>query len=162
MSHSVTTKFGDVLTKENVLDLDGCWSRFSIDDLPTEYVKLTEILQLKLTTIDNIFYYVINTIQNILDNGNDYLFELYANLSNPYKVKTKIEGTKFKKYAYYKINLRVRYLCDDKTCQDELYYVKYEVFVDGKYHAEFFVKLPHPIDWYKNLENAKDVEVEYL
>ena len=162
MSHSVTTKFGDVLTKENVLDLDGCWSRLTFDDLPTEYVKLAEILQLSSTITDRISYYVLDTIKNILDNGNDYLFELYADIPNAYEVEIAIVGTKFKKCTHRKINLRVHYLCDDKTCQDEFYYVKYEVFVDDKHHAEFFVKLPHPIDWYKNLENTKDVEVEYL
>ena len=161
MKFPIATKFGDVLTKENVLDLDGLVG-FSVDDLPTEYVKLMEILQLRATIIDRISYYAIDTIKNILDNGNDYLFELYADIPNAYEVETTIVGTEFKKYAHRKINLRIRYLCDDKICQDEFYYVKYEVFIDNKHHAEFFVVLPHPIDWYKNLENAKDVEVEYL
>lgn len=161
MSHSVTTKFGDVLTDENVLDLDGSWSRFAFEDLPTEYVKLDKILQLSIDTVDCISYYVINTIKNILDNGNDYLFELYADIPNAYEIETIIIGTQFKKYTHRKIHLRVCYLCDDKTCKDELYYVKYEVFIDDKHYVEFFVKLPHSIEWYKNLENAKDIEVEY-
>ena len=100
MKFPITTKFGDVLTKKNVLDLDGCWSRFSIDDLLTEYVKLMEILQLKITIVDRISYYAIDTIKNILNNGNDYLFELYADIPNAYEVETTIVGTKFKKYAH--------------------------------------------------------------
>jgi hypothetical protein len=167
MKFPVTTCFGDVLTEKNVIDLDGDCSRFIISDLPNWYEKLNNLLNLGTFTTDDIFYYVKNTIENILDNGTNYLFELFRSTINAYVPETVIEGTKIKRYARRKIYLKVQYF-SEKNCstsctstRDLLYYVKYEVFVSDKFHAEFFVILPKPIEYYKDYKNRTDIEVEY-
>lgn len=167
MGFPVTTCFGDVLTEKNVIDLDGDCSRFTISNLPNWYEKLNNLLNLGTFTTDDIFYYVKNTIENILDNGTNYLFELFRSTINAYVPETIIDGTKIKRYARRKIYLKVQYF-SEKNCsisctsaRDPLYYVKYEVFVSDKFHAEFFVILPKPIEYYKDYKNRTDIEVEY-
>lgn len=176
MELPVTTCFGDVLTEKNVIDLDGDCPRFTISNLPNWYEKLNNLLNLGTFTTDDIFYYVKNTIENILDNGTNYLFELFRSTINAYVPETVIEGIKIKRYARRKIYLKVQYF-SEKDCsisctstkdpsyyvkyRDPLYYVKYEVFVFDKFHAEFFVILPKPIEYYKDYKNRSDIEVEY-
>lgn len=167
MKFPVTTCFGDVLTEKNVIDLDGDYSRFTISNLPNWYEKLNNLLNLGTFTTDDIFYYVKNTIENILDNGTNYLFELFRSTINAYVPETVIEGTKIKRYARRKIYLKVQYFSEQNcstsctSARDPLYYVKYEVFVSDKFHAEFFVILPKSIEYYKDYKNRSDIEVEY-
>lgn len=167
MEFPVTTCFGDVLTEKNVIDLDGDCSRFIISNLPNWYEKLNNLLNLGTFTTDDIFYYVKNTIENILDNGTNYLFELFRSTINAYVPETVIEGTKIKRYARRKVYLKVQYFSEQNcstsctSARDPLYYVKYEVFVSDKFHAEFFVILPKPIEYYKDYKNRSDIEVEY-
>lgn len=167
MEFPVTTCFGDVLTEKNVIDLDGDCSRFIISNLPNWYEKLNNLLNLGTFTTDDIFYYVKNTIENILDNGTNYLFELFGGITNAYIPETIIAGTKIKRYARRKVYLKVQYFSEQNcstsctSARDPLYYVKYEVFVSDKFHAEFFVILPKPIEYYKDYKNRTDIEVEY-
>ena len=167
MEFPVTTCFGDVLTEKNVIDLDGDCSRFIISNLPNWYEKLNNLLNLGTFTTDDIFYYVKNTIENILDNGTNYLFELFGGITNAYIPETIIAGTKIKRYARRKVYLKVQYFSEQNcstsctSAGDPLYYVKYEVFVSDKFHAEFFVILPKPIEYYKDYKNRTDIEVEY-
>lgn len=167
MKFPVTTCFGDVLTEKNVIDLDGDCSRFIISNLPNWYEKLNNLLNLGTFTTDDIFYYVKNTIENILDNGTNYLFELFRSTINAYVPETIIDGTKIKRYARRKVYLKVQYFSEQNcstsctSARDPLYYVKYEVFVSDKFHAEFFVILPKPIEYYKDYKNRSDIEVEY-
>nr|DAN38022.1 MAG TPA: hypothetical protein [Caudoviricetes sp.] len=166
MKFPVTTYFGDVLTEKNVIDLDGDCSRFFEDDPQNEYGKLHNILNLGNST-DDIFYYIKDTITNILNNGTNYLFELFRNTTNAYEPETIIDGTKIKRYARRKIYLKVQYfsekdyLTSNTSTRDPLYYVKYEVFISDKFHAEFFVILPKPIEYYKDYKNKTDIEIEY-
>lgn len=166
MKFPVTTYFGDVLTEKNVIDLDGDCSRFFEDDPQNEYGKLHNILNLGNST-DDIFYYIKDTITNILNNGTNYLFELFRGTINAYEPETIIDGTKIKRYARRKIYLKVQYfsekdyLTSNTSTRDPLYYVKYEVFISDKFHAEFFVILPKPIEYYKDYKNKTDIEIEY-
>lgn len=166
MKFPVTTYFGDVLTEKNVIDLDGDCSRFFEDDPQNEYGKLHNILNLGNST-DDIFYYIKDTITNILNNGTNYLFELFRSTTNAYEPETIIDGTKIKRYARRKIYLKVQYfsekdyLTSNTSTRDPLYYVKYEVFISDKFHAEFFVILPKPIEYYKDYKNKTDIEIEY-
>lgn len=166
MKFPVTTYFGDVLTEKNVIDLDGDCSRFFEDDPQNEYGKLHNILNLGNST-DDIFYYIKDTITNILNNGTNYLFELFRSTTNAYEPETIIDGTKIKRYARRKIYLKVQYfsekdyLTSSTSTRDPLYYVKYEVFISDKFHAEFFVILPKPIEYYKDYKNKTDIEIEY-
>ena len=166
MKFPVTTYFGDVLTEKNVIDLDGDCSRFFEDDPQNEYGKLHNILNLSNST-DDIFYYIKDTITNILNNGTNYLFELFRSTTNAYEPETIIDGTKIKRYARRKIYLKVQYfsekdyLTSNTSTRDPLYYVKYEVFISDKFHAEFFVILPKPIEYYKDYKNKTDIEIEY-
>lgn len=166
MKFPVTTYFGDVLTEKNVIDLDGDCSRFFEDDPQNEYGKLHNILNLGNST-DDIFYYIKDTITNILNNGTNYLFELFRSTTNAYEPETIIDGTKIKRYARRKIYLKVQYfsekdyLTSNTSTRDPLYYVKYEVFISDKFHAEFFVILPKSIEYYKDYKNKTDIEIEY-
>ena len=166
MKFPVTTYFGDVLTEKNVIDLDGDCSRFFEDDPQNEDGKLHNILNLGNST-DDIFYYIKDTITNILNNGTNYLFELFRGTTNAYEPETIIDGTKIKRYARRKIYLKVQYfsekdyLTSNTSTRDPLYYVKYEVFISDKFHAEFFVILPKSIEYYKDYKNKTDIEIEY-
>ena len=111
MKFPVTTYFGDVLTEKNVIDLDGDCSRFFEDDPQNEYGKLHNILNLGNST-DDIFYYIKDTITNILNNGTNYLFELFRSTTNAYEPETIIDGTKIKRYARRKIYLKVQYFSE--------------------------------------------------
>ena len=116
---------------------------------------------------DDIFYYIKDTITNILNNGTNYLFELFRSTTNAYEPETIIDGTKIKRYARRKIYLKVQYfsekdyLTSSTSTRDPLYYVKYEVFISDKFHAEFFVILPKSIEYYKDYKNKTDIEIEY-